>query len=656
MNVAGSMNSRFRKETSILTVILILLTCFLIPSTLGDNYEKTYSFQAQYGLLNQKLYVSVTPSLYDFYVNSNHTVNTNADYANYITPQAVAPIAASIENKTKSLPYSDEQFADAVLTLVHQVTYNVTNIRYPVETIVDNSGDCVSLSLLAASIMQAGGLDVVLILYTGINPSHMNVGVYLPYTPVFHSLLLAPTSFSYDNKTYWTAEATPDADWKVGDQSSSLAGATVTIIPLNNNTIECPPAQISSSLGAPLPPSSINVNLSSNPLGDQENNTRSLVISGSVTPAISGADVIIYLDNGTDFNYSTVVTDDLGEYSTVWNFTATGTYNIRTSWSGPPNYEGSDSEMLQVFVGPESVFQFSTPFYNYIYEQTSFDYYLFGDAAFEANYLSPLQGVKNFLTVPFESNVSISADFMILHSGHAISNVPTTTVTIPASQQPVIWGERYASPRQGESVLIPSQTITVPASVPAGYEPLVLPDDFNQTVNDQFCFVVQDINGTYNLNLNALSSYDVANVTQDGSGDVFMNATNNVMENTWYTVKASIFGDSVIANLYNTTDGSPIGSTSTSPNGANLVMLLADDTNSAVVFKNISFQATNSASNPNESGTKTINAVELSSSPLLLIILLIVTLTVTVVYIVKKRRPEESDESQDTSAPVVERP
>jgi len=153
-----------------------------------------------------------------------------------------------------------------------------------------------------------------------------------------------------------------------------------------------------------------------------------------------------------------------------------------------------------------------------------------------------------------------------------------------------------------------------------------------------------------------LSSYDVANVTQDGSGDVFMNATNNIMENTWYTVKASMFGDSVIANLYNTTDGSSIGSTFTSPNGANLVMLLADDTNSAVVFKNISFQATNSASNPNESGTKTINAVELSSSPLLLIILLIVTLTVTVVYIVKKRRPEESDESQDTSAPVVERP
>ena len=74
---------------------------------------------------------------------------------------------------------------------------------------VDNYGDCVGLSILAASIMEAGGLDVVLIHYTGINPQHMNVGVYLPYTPAYHTTLTTPTSFTYDNKTYWTAEATP---------------------------------------------------------------------------------------------------------------------------------------------------------------------------------------------------------------------------------------------------------------------------------------------------------------------------------------------------------------------------------------------------------------------------------------------------------------
>ena len=95
------------------------------------------------------------------------------------------------------------------------------------------------LSILAASIMQAGGLDVVLIHYTGINPSHINIGVYLPYTPIYHNILMFSDKFEYDNKTYWTAEATPESDWKVGDQSDLLAGANAEIIPLNNPTQWC---------------------------------------------------------------------------------------------------------------------------------------------------------------------------------------------------------------------------------------------------------------------------------------------------------------------------------------------------------------------------------------------------------------------------------
>ncbi len=128
----------------------------------------------------------------------------------------------------------------------------VTDAKYPVETLVQNSADCVGLSILAASIMKAGGLDVVLIHYVGIDPGHMNVGVYLSYTPAYHTLLMTPTSFEYNNKTYWTAEATAKMDWKVGDQSDSVANAQAEIIPLDNIENNSPLARVSARLDYPL--------------------------------------------------------------------------------------------------------------------------------------------------------------------------------------------------------------------------------------------------------------------------------------------------------------------------------------------------------------------------------------------------------------------
>ena len=234
------MKFRLWKASGLL--VCLLLSVFIISVVSAANYEKTYKIQApsglinrQYklishqsdllsGLYNQKLYISITPSLYNYYGNLSHAVNEDSDYVKFITPQAVAPIAESIKKVTDKLPHSDEQFADAVLMMVHQIPYTIVEPKYPVETLKDNSGDCVQLSFLAASIMKAGGLDVVLIHYIGIDPEHLNVGVYLPYKPVYHTLTSPLTGFEYDNKTYWTAEATPAGNWRVGDQSGSFSG------------------------------------------------------------------------------------------------------------------------------------------------------------------------------------------------------------------------------------------------------------------------------------------------------------------------------------------------------------------------------------------------------------------------------------------------
>ena len=631
----------FKYQKAIILLIGILLLVLITPTSIVANCEKTSTFQAQYGLLNQKLYVSVQPSLYDYYSNISHTVNSDSDYANFVTPQAVEPIAESIQNITRNLPYSNEQFADAVLTLVHQIPYAINGVEYPVETLVNNSGDCVALSLLAASIMQAGGLNVVLIHYIGINPGHMNVGVYLPYTPVYHTAGMAPTDFVYSNKTYWTAETTPAEDWKVGDQSASLANAEPVIIPLNS-TEQSSPGQVSSSLNTPLLPSSITISLSqeqssANMSQEQSSigeNPRALTISGSISPTYSGENVSIYVSSGSSYDYFTTVTNDSGGYMLTWNFTSAGTYYIRTSWSGASNYAGADSETLTVFAGPESFVQFETPDYNYIYGQPSFAAYV----------VQPLQGVDDFLSIPLGTAVSFSYDFTVLQAGQTGSNVQTETITIPASEQTIRMGRN----NQIRTIQVPEETMTIPVNVPPDLAPLMLPNDFNQTINNQFCFILQNSSGNYSLNVSALNAYEMSSAIQgNGSNTVFMNASENIKENAWYNVKESISDNGITADLYNT-NGTLIDSMVTPYNATNsneMIMLITNNVDSAVIFKDLTVQSLNTTTQPPKSNEKTTNESGSLFPYVSLSILLVATFSVAVVYVKKKRqmRPKKPE-------------
>src|SRR3990170_8838158 len=264
-------------------------------SPVSGNFERTFTFDVQQGLFRSMhtLYVSVPASLYDYYNSKSHFVNADGDYVKFVTSDAFKPIAEDIQNVTSDLAYSDEQFANAVLSVVRQVSYVRSAVKYPVEAIVENSGDCDPLSLLAAAIMKAGGLDVVLLYYKGLNPSHMNLGVYMPNSPVYRSIWTVPTGFEYNNKTYWMAEATSRGEWKVGDKPDLLASAKPSIIPLDY-VVEPSPAGVSSSLDTPLIPSTIYASLflDNSSLTETE---RLVTISGEISPSNSDRTVVMYI-------------------------------------------------------------------------------------------------------------------------------------------------------------------------------------------------------------------------------------------------------------------------------------------------------------------------------------------------------------------------
>jgi hypothetical protein len=616
---------------SFLVIILGLMWVPSLKEVLGTqysfagNHEDTYTFDVQYGYyrFSHRLYTSVPPSLYDCYRAKTHSLGYDGDYSKFVTPSAFESIVDNIRNATRGFPCSDEQFADAVLMLVHQVPYVVGNIKYPVETLVDNSGDCDVLSLLTASIMKAGGLDVVLLYYKEVTPSHINVGICLPYTPAYHTWWMTPTGYEYNNKTYWIAECTHATDWKVGDCPPLLANAKPTIISLENCE-KSSPARVSSSLDYPLIPSAVSITLSPANSGPEESG-RTFTISGSISPASSGKSVVMYVSqNGSSGSTLSTVTDDLGNYSLTWNFTSTGTYYIRTSLSGFSDYAGSDSEALTVFVGfQQPLVESKVPEY---YAGAGLDYASSGAYALQGYGNSVNQSGKEFLKSNLTgTGVLLSGEFIILKGGQTVTISKSELTTVTTGQQTVrMSGNRY---------------VTLPR-----VQQVVTATESNQTISNQFGFILQhNGEGNYTASVKTLNDFDVSQITKrlDGNNTALMNATMDTKENTWYKVVARISEDGITAELYdeNGTLLKNMAAKGDAVSSSESGILMTNAT--VVAFKNLKAEALDQLTTPVDGNHLPGNGLELLAPYNGLVILLAVAVAAVAYVKERKRVPEE---------------
>jgi hypothetical protein len=592
---------RFRSWKTGILLISILLLVTITPASFAGNYDRTYSSQVQFGLVNHELHVSVPSSLYDYYNGRTIKLTSDNEYAKLVTPEPVKPIAENLRNLTQNDLRNEEAFANAVLTLVHQIPYAVNDIKYPIETIVENSGKCDTLSLLAASIMKAGGLDVVLLYFKDVH--HMNVGVYLPYEPHTTWWWLSPTGYEYSNKTYWIAECTPAMNWKVGDVPPLLVDETPWIISLENSETSSP-AHVSSKLSKSLNASSISINLSSDP-SDISYKERTLTISGSISPAYPNETVAVYFSqDGISYDALKTETDNWGNYSFSWNLTSTGTYYVRTSWSGNSECAGADSEILTVFLGfPQSLIQFQGPGY----------YYTYGRPYAASHELRVRQGVEDFLDIELSgAGVVVTGEFIIMKSGQLI--------TIPRV------GETKESVEQ--------------IAIPKGMQPLRLPSDIEQTTNNQFGFMLRN-SGDYNysLNVKGWDDYEVAKLNRlSGNGTAFMNTSASVQENTWYKVVARISEEEITAELQdvNGTLLESVATTSDAANVSELVILLANNTDRVVAFKNLNVETLGQPTQLPEGAGEAAAGNELLTPNVALPIILVV-LFAAAVYLKKRK-------------------
>jgi hypothetical protein len=336
---------RMKLVKTVMAIAIILTVFSTISVCLAQDNKVSYQLlNMPNGNVTYELNVVVPEALHEYYMGKSHELASSDDFSTFVTPYALKPIA---DNLWK-IYENDEDFTNGVLMLVHQITYAETMpSEYPAETIVNNKGDCDLFAYIAASILKAGGLDVVLLYYE--NQSHMNIGVHLLSAPT--DVRTSAFFVTHNGVRYYVAECTGGnwADgWRVGECPSDLKKVSAKMITLENAE-QVAPGQVSASFTA-LKASSLSLEVT--PTFSLQKT--GITVRGQLAPEISNKNVTLYVqvNNSPWTMMGSATTESNGRFEYVLTTDAAGIYTIRASWSGDELYTGAISSSNSATVIP----------------------------------------------------------------------------------------------------------------------------------------------------------------------------------------------------------------------------------------------------------------------------------------------------------------
>lgn len=295
----------------VICITIILALSYILPHCLAEEYSTSYK------LLNHpdgssfyRLNVIVPKSLYDYYSRKSHRLTSNDDFSKFVTPYALKPMADSLWKIYKD----EEDFANGVLMIVHQIPYEETAPpKYPVETIIENKGDCDLFSFIAAALIKAGGLDVVLLYYE--QKAHVNIGVHLSHEP--RDTRGPVCLVKYKGVTYYVAECTGqnmEDGWRVGERPEDLEQASAQVITLENSE-DMAPGQVSAGYTVQEPTS---ISLKISPTLFLQGGI--ITLNGQLTPVLANKNITIYAKvNAASWTIlGTTATGSDGSFAYTW--------------------------------------------------------------------------------------------------------------------------------------------------------------------------------------------------------------------------------------------------------------------------------------------------------------------------------------------------
>lgn len=164
---------------------------------------------------------------YNYYRYLGHS---NYDLTKYATDKynrkLVAGIAKSMTEEGDEVGFNEYEKVMMVVTFVQSLPYTSDlattgydeYVRYPIETLVNNGGDCEDTSILTAALLREMGYGVVLLKLT----DHVAVGVK-GGDGIYGSY------YTYNNETYFYLETT-GKNWDIGEVPKEYQGEKAKVI------------------------------------------------------------------------------------------------------------------------------------------------------------------------------------------------------------------------------------------------------------------------------------------------------------------------------------------------------------------------------------------------------------------------------------------
>ncbi|HSQ49255.1 MAG TPA: hypothetical protein VLL96_06205 [Candidatus Deferrimicrobiaceae bacterium] len=260
------MTKRILKRPVQLLIVLLLACLITIPTVTlsstsaqitaanGEYYNKTFTWTYNGNQWNWNL--SIPKALYDAYnavPDSTRTRNGPAGYGFLTTTQDyyMRVLAQKLNETTTSLKYNTYDQVSFILAFVQSLPYTADNVttgfdeypRFPIETLVDDGGDCEDTSILFATLTLILGYGTVYIN----PPNHYAVGVL--------GNNLHGTYWTYQNNTYYYCETTGN-NFKIGQLPDEFQGQQATIYSINQDRQFDPQVTFDPTMQTPVPTNS----------------------------------------------------------------------------------------------------------------------------------------------------------------------------------------------------------------------------------------------------------------------------------------------------------------------------------------------------------------------------------------------------------------
>ena len=173
----------------------------------GKDYQLSYSFD---------------PEPYYYYQGLSHTVRDYEDYVKYATPEdeTVVELAGRLHTLALDAGLSTEEEAQFILNFVQSLKYAQDNTttgigeypRYPVETLVDQMGDCEDTAILLVSLAEAVGIESVLLILPEAteDAGHAAAGLAVNLTGSHYTLQDVEFYYAETTGSGWTIGTMPE--------------------------------------------------------------------------------------------------------------------------------------------------------------------------------------------------------------------------------------------------------------------------------------------------------------------------------------------------------------------------------------------------------------------------------------------------------------